>query len=180
MAAKNKGGDIFDRHLEFFGKEVAETRRIQNARHTDDTRSRQAGCLLQDADHDIKRIGDTDNEGVGAVVADARANLLHDLGVDADQVVPAHPGLTGHASGHDDDIASGKRLITVRAFHDGIKAFNRARLRDIERLALGNAFSNVEECDVAKLLEAGQERQSAPDIAGTDEGNLVAGHELYS
>ena len=105
MTAKHKGGDVFDGHLEFFGKEVAETRRIQNPRHTDDTRGRQAGCLLQDANHDIKRIGDADHEGIGAVVADARANLLHDLGVDADQVVPAHPGLAGHTSGHDDDIA---------------------------------------------------------------------------
>ena len=180
MAAKDKGGDVFDRHLEFLGKEIAETRRIQNTCHADDTRGRQAGCLLQDADHDIERVGDADHEGVRAVVADSRANLLHDLGVDADQVVAAHSGLAGNTGGHDDDIASGQRLITVRALHDGIETLDRAGLRDVERLALGNAFGNVEECDVTELLEAGEERQGAPDIASTDERDLVAGHGLYS
>ena len=176
MAAKNKGGDILDRNLELFSEKIAETGRIQNARHADDAGRRQAGRLLQHTDHDVERIGDADHKGIWAVVADAGANLLHDLGVDANQVVAAHAGLAGDTGGDDDNIAAGKRPIAVRAFDDGVEPLDRACLRDIERLALRDALGNVEKGDVTKLLEAGEERQGASDIAGADERNLFAGH----
>ena len=71
-----------------------------------------------------------------------RANLLHDLGVDADQVVAAHSGHAGDTGSHDDDIASGQRLVAVRALHDGIETLDRAGLRDVERpLGMPSAMS---------------------------------------
>ena len=47
-----------------------------------------------------------DDEGVGGVLLDAGADLLHDLEVDADQVVAAHAGLARHAGGDDADVGA--------------------------------------------------------------------------
>ncbi len=47
---------------------------------------------------------------------------------------------------------------------------------EIERLASGDAAKDVEQNDVAELLEADQMGEGAADIAGADQGDLVAGH----
>src|SRR6516164_7816661 len=87
VAAEHEGGDIFDRDVEFVGEEIAEARRIEHAGHTDDHRLRQPAAFLQGPNHGIERIGDADDEGVGRVFFDARADLLHHLEVDAEEVV---------------------------------------------------------------------------------------------
>ena len=46
----------------------------------------------------------------------------------------------------------------------------------IERLALRNALDDVEQDDVAELLEADQMRERAADLAGADQCNLVTRH----
>ena len=54
-----------------------------------------------------------------------------------------------------------------------------AQLRDIERLALGDALGigDVEQDDVAQFLQAGQQRQRAADLPGADQRDLLASHE---
>ena len=54
--------------------------------------------------------------------------------------------------------------------------FDRARLRDIERLALGGTVGNVEQDDVTEFLERGEVGQRAADLASADEGNLGSSH----
>ena len=44
-------------------------------------------------------------------------------------------------------------------------------------LPCGNAFHDVEQHDVAELLEADQMGERAADLAGTDQCNLVTRHE---
>ena len=51
-----------------------------------------------------------------------------------------------------------------------------AGLHDVERLAGGDAAEHVEQHDVAEFLQADQVGERAADIAGADEGDLVAGH----
>ena len=57
-----------------------------------------------------------------------------------------------------------------------VEAIDRAGLHDVERLARGDAAEHVEQHDVAEFLEADQVGQRAADIAGADQGDLVACH----
>jgi hypothetical protein len=113
----------------------------------------------------------------GALV-DAFAHGLHDLEVDAQQIVAAHARLAGHTGGHDDHVGTGDVGIVVRAGDLGVEAFNRAALRQVQSLALGDAIGDVEEDDVAQFLLRGQMGQRATDVASADQSDLLACHEL--
>jgi hypothetical protein len=139
----------------------------------------ETGEFAQRPDHRVERVGDADHEGVGRVVADAFANGLHHLEVDAEQVIAAHAGLARHAGRHDDDVRACDVLVIVGADDLGVKAFDRAALRKVESLALGHAFHHVEQDDVAQFLLRGQMRQSATDVTRADQRDLLACHVLY-
>ena len=137
---------------------------------------RQAAGLLQRPDHGVERIGDADDEGVGRVFLDAGADLLHHLEIDAEQIVAAHAGLARHAGGDDADVGALDRLVGVGAGELGVEAVDRRGLRDVERLALRDALGDVEQHDVAELLEADEVGERAADLAGADQRNLVTRH----
>ena len=100
----------------------------------------------------------------GRVFLDAGADLLHHLEVDAEQIVAAHAGLARHAGGDDADVGAFDGVIVVGAGEPGVEAFDRRRLRDIERLALRHAFGDVEQHDVAQFLQADQMGERAADL----------------
>ena len=139
---------------------------------------RQAGKLLQRPHHRVERIGDADDEGVGRVRLEAGADGFHHLEIDAEQVVAAHAGLPRHAGGDDDDVGAGDGRVVARPDELGVEALDRAGLGKIERLALRHAVDDVEEDDVAEFLDRRQVRQGAADLAGPDQSNLLARHEI--
>ena len=47
---------------------------------------------------------------------------------------------------------------------------------EVQRLALRNAVDDVEEHDVPELFQGRQMRQSAADLAGSDQSNFLARH----
>src|SRR5215831_4376193 len=49
-------------------------------------------------------------------------------------------------------------------------------LHEVERLALGDAFGDVEQHDVAELFEANKMGERAANLAGTDQCNLGTRH----
>ena len=53
---------------------------------------------------------------------------------------------------------------------------DRRRFRDIERLALRDAFHDVKHHDVAELFQADEVGERAADLAGTDQRNFVSRH----
>ena len=112
----------------------------------------------------------------GRVFLDAGADLLHHLEVDAEQIVAAHAGLARHAGGDDAHRRALDRLVGIGAGEAGVEAFDRRGLGEVERLALRNALHDVEQDDVAQLLEADQMRQRAADLARADQCNLVSRH----
>ena len=112
----------------------------------------------------------------GACVSDARRNRVHDLEVDAEQVVAAHAGLAGNAGGDDDNVGAGDRRIVARARKSRVDALDRGRFRQIQRLALRHAVDDVEENDVAQFLHRRQMRQRSADLAGPNQSNLLARH----
>ena len=179
MAAEHEGGDVLDRDLEFLGQEMAEARGIEHAGHADDLVGGQAGGLLQRPDHGVERIGDADDEGVRRMRLEAGADRIHHLEIDAEQVVAAHAGLARHAGGDDDDIGAGDVGVGARAGELGVEAVDRRGFGKIERLALGNAVDDVEENDVAQLFQRRQMGQRAADLAGPDQCNFLARHELH-
>ena len=162
--------------VELVGEEKPETRAVEHARHADDHLLGQAAGLLQRPDHGVERIGDADHEGAGRVFLDAGADLLHHLEVDAEKIVAAHAGLARHAGGDDADAGAVDRVVGIGAGEMGVEAVDRRGLDEIERLALGNAFGDVEQHDVAELLEADEMGERAADLAGTDQCNLGTRH----
>ena len=106
MAAEHEGGDVLDRNLEFLGEEMTEAGRVEDTGHADDLVVGQPAGVAQHHDHGIQGIGNADDEGLGAVLLDALADGLHDLGIDADQVVAAHARLAGDAGGNDDHVGA--------------------------------------------------------------------------
>jgi hypothetical protein len=109
---------------------------------------------------------------------DAAADGFHHLEVDAEQVVAAHAGLARHAGRDDHDIGTLNRRVILGAAIAGIEPVDRRGFGDVESLALGNAFRDVEKHDIAEFLQSDEMGESAADLAGADERDLVTGHEL--
>jgi hypothetical protein len=57
-------------------------------------------------------------------------------------------------------------------------AFDRRRLREVERLALRDAVDDVEQHDFAELSDSGKMGQGAADLARADQGNTITRHEI--
>src|SRR3546814_7878508 len=83
---------------------------------------------------------------------------LHHLQVDAQQVVAAHARLAGDASRDDDHVRAGDVGIIAGSGDLRVKAFDRAALAKVQRLALRDAFDDVEQDDVAQFLDRRQMR----------------------
>ena len=60
------------------------------------------------------------------------------------------------------------------------KPVNGRRLRNIQRLALRNAFGNIEHDDVAKIFQTRHMGKRAADHAGADKCDFIAGHGVKS
>jgi malate/lactate dehydrogenase len=116
-----------------------------------------------------------------ASVFDMVESILHDRpddsGVLGQEVVAAHPWLTSEAGGHDHDVAAGRVGIVVRAQDARVVADDRSRLRQVEALALREALDDVDEDDVGEPGFGDPLRGRGADVAGADDGDLVAGHE---
>jgi hypothetical protein len=136
---------------------------------------RQAGKLAQRPHHRVERVGDADHEAVRRMGADALADRLHHLQVDADQVVAAHARLARDAGGDDADVRAGDVGIIVGAVELRVIA-STGPPGKIERLALRHALDDVEQDDVAQLPDRGEMGERAADIAGADKRDLLASH----
>ena len=177
-AAENESCDVFHRNVEFERQEVTEAGAVQNASHAADLVRGQARELLERPDHRVERVGDADHERVGRVGGDAFADGFHDLEVDAQKVIAAHAGLARHTGCDDADIGACDIGVILCAFQFGIKPFGRAGFGDVESLALGGAFGDVEENDVTQLFECHEVGKGATDLSRADEGNLGSGHGI--
>ena len=112
----------------------------------------------------------------GAYCLDAFAHRRHDFQVDAQKVVAAHAGLARHAGGDDHHIGAGDVGVGIGALELRVEAFDRTGLGDVERLALRQAFHDVEQDDIAQFLEADQMGERAADLSAADERDFLAGH----
>src|SRR3989449_9791890 len=84
-------------------------------RSADDPLAREAGDGLRDPAHHVERVRDDDDDRRRAVLLDLPGDLLHDVGVGADQVVAAHPRLAGDARRHDPDFSPRRGAVVAGA-----------------------------------------------------------------
>ena len=80
------------------------------------------------------------------------------------KIVAAHARLARHAGGDDADLRARDRLVGVCAGKGGVEAVDRRGLRDIQRLALRDAFGDIEHHDVAQLFQADEMSERAADL----------------
>ncbi len=108
------------------------------------------------------------------MLLDLEGDLLHDVGIGTDQVVPAHAGLARDTGGDDDELAARGRRVVVRARNPRIESFDRRRLPLIERFALGHAFDHIDEDDATRELFLDEALGGGGAyVAGADDGDLV-------
>src|SRR3546814_8614060 len=100
--------------------------------------------------------------------------------MDAGQIGAAQAGLARHAGGYDAHCGAGDVGIIVGALEPGVEAFGRPRLREIERLALGDALGDVEQDDITQFLHRGEVGERAADHAGADQRDLLARSEEHT
>src|SRR5574341_159510 len=175
VAAQHEGRDVLDGDPELPRDERPEARGVEDPRHADDPLGREARPLPRELDHRVERVRHADQDRV----LRARDHLVHDapddLGVLEQQIVARHPGFAGEAGGDDDDIGVRRLVVPVRADQVRVVAMHRTRLRQIQRLALGDALDDVHEHDVSQLLLDGVLRDGGADVAGADHGDLGTG-----
>ncbi len=176
VTAQGPGVDVLDRHAGLFSQEVGEASRVQNASHADDLFLRQAREFLQSPDHGVQRVGDADHKGVRSVLLDAFTHGLHDLQVDADQVIAAHARLARHTGGDDADVCAFDGGVVVGALQGHVLTEDSRGFGDVQTLTLRGAFSDVEQDDVAQSFAGCDVGQGAADHTGADKGNLCASH----
>ena len=71
-------------------------------------------------------------------------------------------------------------VVGVGAAQGRVEAVDRSGLGDVERLALRRALGDVEEDDVAELLERGQVGEGSPDLSCADQRDLRSSHLALS
>ena len=156
VPAQHHGGDVLDRETRFQGHESPETCRIQDSRHSDDAVLGKAGDLLHHIHHCVQWVGDDDHEGIGRQVANLLGNALHDTGILVDKIVSAHSRTSWQTRRHDDDIGIGGRFIVIRTGEIDVVSVHGTRCQQIQRLALRDTLSDIDQDHIAKFLHGGQ------------------------
>ena len=107
------------------------------------------------------------------MLLDVFGDGFDDAGVDRQQIVAAHARFAGNACGDDHHIRAFEVGIIIGAFEGRIDLFDGAGLRDIERLALGQAFGDVEQNDIPEFFQCGEVGERPADHPGADEGDFL-------
>src|SRR5713101_4404484 len=104
---------------------------------------------------------------------DLLRDLLDDVGVGADEVITAHPGLARDARRDDDELGAGGWAVVIGADDAGVEALDGRRLVLVESLALGDALDDVYEDDDACELFFGEALcGGGTDIPGANDGDF--------
>jgi hypothetical protein len=106
---------------------------------------------------------------------DAFANGFHNLEVDPQQVIAAHARLARDTGGDDANISARNIFIRLSTRHFSIEFGGWAAFGDVQRLAFGDAFGNVEQDDIAQLFEGSKMGKGATDLTSADQRNFGSG-----
>ena len=126
MPAQHEAADVGHRHVQLHGDEGAHAGRVEHAGHANHALAGEFAQAVHRLRHGIQRIGHGNDDAVGRVLDDLRRDVLHDLVVDVQQIVTAHPRFARKSRGNDDRIGICGVLVIVRARNREIVAFDRA------------------------------------------------------
>ena len=87
--------------------------------------------FLQRPNHGVERVGDADHKRVRRVFLDALANLFHDVGIDANQIITAHTWLPRDASCDNNNVGTLNTGIRIGTGDPGVKPFDGGRFDEI-------------------------------------------------
>ena len=147
-----------------------------------------------DVHHRVQRIGDDDHHRIGRCSGDVLGDLLDDSGVDGDQIVPAHAGLSRQASRHDHHVAVTGRLVVAGPDDLRVKPLDRRRFAAGPALfrpgwcwapssgpiLFGDGdFGDVEQDDVAQFLARRPVGRRRPDVSCPDDADLRTSHGSF-
>jgi len=104
---------------------------------------------------------------------DLLRDALDDVVVLVQQVVAAHAGLAREPRRDDHDVRVRRIGVVIGAEHPRLRPFDRARLEDVESLALGDALENVEQHDVGELLVREAARRRGADVPRADDADFA-------
>ena len=145
--------DILNGDAEVLCDEGLVASAVEDTSHADDAVARELGGDVSLVGHDIERVGNDDDDCVGACGYYLLSNGLDDTGVDADKVVAGHARLTREARGDDDDVGVGGLGVVVGGAGGlGVVEGDRGLLVDVESLALSYALFDVDENDLVDDL----------------------------
>ena len=77
---------------------------------------------------------------------------LDDLGVLEQQIVAAHARLAREACRHNHDVGVRRRGVIIRARDAHVRPLDRTRFEHVERLALRDAFDDVDQDHIRQLF----------------------------
>ena len=167
MATEDNGRDVGNGHVEFLSNKGAEARGVEDAGHADDAVFREARDHEGDLRHGVEGVGDEDQDRVGRKLDDLFGDRLDDVVVRDQEVVAGHSGLAGDACGDDDNVRVRGGGVVVGSGDGDVKAFHGSGLEQIEAFALGDAFGEIDQDDIAQFLFGGPDGTIRADVAGT-------------
>jgi hypothetical protein len=175
--------DVFHRHVQLHRDKGAHPRRVQNPGHADYPLPRKPAQTVDGLAHRVERIRHRDDDRVRRVLDDLLGDRLHDLEIDVEQIIAAHPGLARDTGRDHDHIgASGlfPALLRGADAHDArVGGFDRTRLEHVERHPLRFGLGDVDNHDVRQLPVGNRPRNRRADSArATDDGDFSVHDDL--
>ena len=135
MLAVNVGMDVLGTDVEALCQLRLQTAGVQNGAGADDLMLRQTGNLGKYIGENIHGVGYDDINCGGGVLDGVLSHILDDVDVGLRQIQTGHAGLSGHATGDDDDVRThdgriiattddgggveGSALIDIQCFAEG-------------------------------------------------------------
>src|SRR5207302_7106621 len=102
--------------------------------------------------------------------------VADDLGVDLEQVHPAHPRLAGQPGGDHADVGPGRLLVGVAAHDPGLEALDGPALHHVEGQALGLVLDDVDHHDLVDDVGLGDALCGGGAVeTGSDDRDLHGG-----
>ena len=105
MVTDDQGTDLSGAETELIVDLVRHSGPVERSGHPDNTVALPARHLLNDIGHDIQRVGDTDDHGIGGIGLHILHDRFHDLCIDHKKIFTCHIAFTRYTGGNDDDIA---------------------------------------------------------------------------
>ena len=134
--------------FKFVGDKGAKAGGVEDAGHANDALARESAQLVSSLGHGIQRIRHHNQNAIGRILHDLTDDRTHDLVIGVEQVVAAHPRLTGNAGCDDDDVRVRRVLVIVGAGNVGVALLDGHGFEQIKAFALWDAFDDVDQNDV--------------------------------